>query len=129
MISRHGVTEFLDAFRHFAFKFYELEPDLLVVLDGDGEIIRVNPAFVEVTGRRERDVQGLSIVRLVAEADLSKFMRSFDLDRDGAAFRLLRAESGTVEVRLVRFFFDHRVDGTRVRNKEGYLILRSSGYG
>ena len=47
-MAKHGVTEFLHIFEDVATTFFDLETDLLIVLDTQGGIERVNPAWESV---------------------------------------------------------------------------------
>ncbi len=119
MAKRHGVTDFLRAFEDFGTTFFDIERDLLVVLDEVGNISRVNPAFERALGRTEASVLGNELIRYVIADDLAKFIRSFDTTLSPAPVRLLKREQGEVTVRLLAFKFKRSDEGLR-----GYLVLR-----
>ncbi len=121
-----SLTSFLKSFTHYGLRFFDLEPDLLIMLDRYGNIRRVNPAFVAATGRSEADVLGTSIVHLVLDMDLSKFMHAFDLGlpRRWPVFRLLHKDAGEIAVQLIRFDFKYIQIGSHLINEDGLLILR-----
>lgn len=124
MAKRHGVTEFLKAFEDVGTTFYDIEHDLLIVLDEQGNISRVNPAFERELGRSEANVLHFEMIRLVHEDDLAAFIRSFDKSLEHQPVRLLKRESGEIRARLVDFKFRRTDEGLR-----GYLILRPEGDG
>lgn len=119
---RHGVTEFLNVFQDIGATFFEISPDLHIVLDESGNILRVNPAFEKNLNRSEIDVLGRGIIRYIHQDDLAKFMHSFDYADDSEKsplFRLAKFEHGFITVRRVASKFRSTSDGQR-----GYLILR-----
>ena len=91
-MAKHGVTEFLDVFQSDGTIFFDVETDLLVKLDGGGNIMRVNPAFEKELGYSERDVIGKNLIEIAAMRDLDKL--------DPKAFRLLHKGGGEVIVRV-----------------------------
>ena len=104
-MAKHSVTEFLDAFRDYRVAAFDLETDLIIGLDKDGNIAVVNPAFEKVLGYREENMLHKPIVHFVSIHDLSKFIRIF-YDRDyRTPFDLLHCWSGVVTVRLVAYQF------------------------
>src|SRR5512139_930436 len=94
--------------------FFDLETDLLVTLDENGNISRVNLAFQQVLGYYEADVFGVGFIRLVDVDDWAKFIRAFNTP-ESQPFRLLHNVSGEISVRLI---------AARFRNGKGYLVLR-----
>lgn len=114
-MAKHGVTEFLQTFQDVGITFFDLETDLLVMLDDRGNIARVNPAWERVTGYAESDVIGHGIVQFVSIDDLAVFMRSFS-EKHSKPFRLLHYGGGVVVCRLV---------AARFRAGRGYLVLRT----
>ncbi len=119
MAKRHGVTEFLTVFSDIGTMFFDLERDLLVVLDEVGNISRVNPAFERLLERPEASVLGQELIRYVALDDLAKFIRSFDTTQTATTVRLLKRGQGEVAVTLIAYKF-RRTDG----GLRGYLVLR-----
>ena len=129
---KHGVTEFLQIFESIGRQFFDLETDLLIVLDETGAIERVNPAFERITGYAESDVLRVPIIKIIDNRDWSKFLNSFSV-KNPEPFRVLKKNSGTVEVRLIPPFlfkrrFDLREGETEMREDEvkrqGFLVLR-----
>jgi PAS domain-containing protein len=118
-VVKHGVTEFLQTFQDVGTTFFDIERDYLIVLDGEGNIKRVNPAFEKGLKRDESSVLKQGIIRLVLMDDWAKFMHSFDPIQHETIFRMLRAEQGVVSVRLIAYRF-RRVG----EEQHGYLILR-----
>ena len=94
--------------------FFEITPDLLVWLDEDGNIKRVNPAFVKSTDYAEMDLLGKGIAQLIEPYDLATFLKTFRLKRRPIV-RLLHRETGQVRVKLVAY---------RFRKSYGYLEFR-----
>ncbi len=118
-MAKHSVTAFLHAFEDFGTTFFDIERDLLIVLDETGNISRVNPAFERILDRTEASVLGQEMIRLVELDDLAKFIRSFDTTLEPAAVRLLKRGCGEVMVKLIAYRFKKTDEGLR-----GYLILR-----
>jgi len=116
---RHGVTDFLTAFQDVTTTFFSVETDLLVVLDEQGDIERVNPAFEKILNRPEREVIGRPIIVFVYAEDFAKFMRAFNSIKHAEPFRLLHRNYGVVAVRLVAYRFKKSVEIQR-----GFLVLR-----
>lgn len=114
-MAKRGVTEFLSAFQDVGITFFDIETDLLIVLDDRGNIARVNPAWERVTGYAESDVIGHGIAQFVSLDDLAVFLRSFS-EKHPRPFRLLHHGGGTVACRLV---------AARFRAGRGYLVLRT----
>lgn len=119
MTKRRGVTDFLVAFEDIGATFFDLETDLLVVLDEQGNIARINDAFERELGRSEFSVLRLELFRLIHEDDLAAFIKSFDSSVNPPPIRLLRRDSGDVVVRLAAYRFRKTDEGLR-----GYLVLR-----
>ncbi len=124
MTTRRGVTQFLKVFEGDSQIFFDAEIDLLIVLDAQGNIKRVNPSFERTLHRPEREVLGLPIVALVHVDDMAKFIRSFSLMTSTYPFRLLCKDAGSVLVDLMAFRF-RRID--EEAGRRGYLILRPLG--
>ncbi len=118
-MAKHGVTEFLSVFNDVGIIFFDIESDLLVVLDEQGNIDRVNQAFERVLSLAEPDVLGESIIKLILIDDWSKFLNSFDDLKRGKAFHLLHKDAGLIKVQLVSYRFKRTDLGQR-----GYLVLR-----
>lgn len=113
-MAKHGVTQYLDALYDTGMVFFEICPDLLIMLDESGLIKRVNPAFVKHTGYKESEVLGRGIIQVIAAHDAAAFFRTFT-SKHRAVVRLLHRHSGNVRVRLVAF---------RFRNERSYLEFR-----
>lgn len=64
MARKRGVTEYLDVFQNTGAVFFDIEPDLLIVVDGQGNIERVNPAFERATGYHEADIRNTPVIQL-----------------------------------------------------------------
>ncbi len=114
MVKRHGVTEFLQVFEDFGQQFFSLETDMLVMLDRNGNICRVNPAFETLTGYAESDVLGHGVTHFVDLNDLGKFLNAFTAVKP-SPFRMLHKGGGLVTMRLVSW---------RHRANKSYIILR-----
>lgn len=95
MARKRGVTDFLEVFEGDSTIFFDIETDILVKLDGGGNILRVNPAFERVLGYSERDVIGKSLIEISAMHDLDQL--------DPKAFRLLRKNGGEVIVKVEKW--------------------------
>lgn len=101
-VAKHGVTQYLTALSDVGMVFFEITPDLLIYLDQNGEISRVNPAFIKKTGYSEIEVMGKGIAQLIDPYDLAEFIRTF---RQRPIVRLLHRETGTIRVKLVAYRF------------------------
>lgn len=117
-----SVTRFLRAFNSYSQKFFEMEPDLEIVLDAQGNIIKVNPAFEKTLGRAEHEVRGVHIGQLINENDTAKFIRSFSLVSGVYSFRMLQRGGGNVEVTMINAQFVRVLDES---GRECFLILRA----
>lgn len=122
MSARRSVTQFLRAFNSYAQRFFEMEPDLEIVLDAQGNIIKVNPAFEKVLGYAEHEVRGTHIGQLIHGNDTAKFIRSFSLISGVYSFRMLQRGGGDVEVTMLRAQFVKVLDED---GRECFLILRT----
>lgn len=118
-MAKRGVTEFLKAFGDDHVVFFRAETDLLIALDEQGNIARVNPAFEKALEREESNVLHHEVIQFVHEDDLAKFIRSFDQSHAPDPIRLLKRNNGEIVARLIAFRFRRTDDGLR-----GYLILR-----
>ena len=118
-MAKHGVTEFLKTFEDVGTTFFDIERDFLIVLDKDGNVERVNPAFEKALDMTESSMLRQGIIRLVLMDDWAKFMRSFSDVQRQTTFRLLHAGYGVVSVRLIAYRFKATDNGQR-----GFLILR-----
>ena len=114
MSKRRGVTEFLSIFQDVGATFFDIESDLLIVLDKDGNIDRINPAFEKALNRTEAEVLGMGIIRFVMVDDWAKFIRGFSATHPEAV-RMLCKESGEIMVRLV---------ACRFKAGRGFIVLR-----
>jgi len=113
-VSKHGVTEFLALFADVGTTFFDIESDLLIVLDGQGGIERVNPAFERTLDRIESEVLRVPIIQLIDANDWAKFIRGFT-EIHPEAVRMLRKGNGDVLVRLV---------ACRFKGGRGFIVLR-----
>lgn len=118
-MARHGVTEFLSTFSDVGIQFFDIETDILIVLDETGNIDRVNPAFEKILNRAEPDVLGEPVIRLIFSGDWSRFLNSFNDLQRGNVFHLLHKDVGLIKVQLTAYKFKHTPLGQR-----GYLVLR-----
>lgn len=116
MERRRGVTDFLRIFEVVGATFFDIEEDLLVVLDEQGNISRVNPAFQKALNYHEADVFGVPLIQLVHADDWAKFIKAFNWHGPPQPFRLLRSTAGEMAVNLI---------AVRFRNGKGYLVMRS----
>ena len=94
--------------------FFDIETDLLIVLDENGDIERVNPAFTRVLGYSESEVLRVQLLRLIPSNDWSAFLNAFTAPQP-KAFRVMCKEQGEVTVRLV---------AVRFRAMRGFIVLR-----
>lgn len=115
-VAKHGVTTFLQTFEDDVSIMFDVVPDLLVVLDNQGTIKRVNKAFEQATGRNRYEVYGQGLSQFVLIDDLARFLRSFTAaEKDKQSFRLLHRDSGVVTCALIKW-----------RNQRGrsYIVMR-----
>ena len=114
MPKSRGVTEFLRAFEDVGQTFFDIESDLLIVLDEQGNIERVNPAFEQALNRKESEVLGLGMIRLICIDDWATFLRSFT-SPNPPAVRLLKRDCGEIVVKMIAF---------RFKSQRGFLAFR-----
>ena len=114
-----GVTDFLVAFKDVTTTFFDIETDLLVVLDADGDIERVNPVWVSILNRTEQECIGRPIIVFVLSDDFARFMRAFNSIKHSESFRLLHRDHGVISVKLVAYRFKKSADVQR-----GFLVMR-----
>lgn len=119
MSKRRGVTAFLEAFGDVGSTFFDLETDLLVMLDEQGNISRVNDTFERELDRTEFSVLHAEMIHLIHDDDLAAFIRSFGMRFDQPPIRLLKRNGGDVVVRLIRAAFRRTDSGVCA-----YLIFR-----
>lgn len=103
---KHGVTEFLQVFESDKSIFFDIETDLMITLDGGGNVRRVNPAFERVLGYTERDVMGISLVTIISMRDIEIY---------APLFVFLKKGGGLVTCQVVAW---------RTRNSQHYAIFR-----
>lgn len=115
---KHGVTEFLQAFHDLGVAFCDMETDILILLDEQGNIERVYPGFTRALGYTESDVLGYGVLRLVDGRDTAAFVKSFNLLPRPAPFRMFHKDGSEVWVRL---------EAARFIDKHGFLIIRKMG--
>jgi PAS domain-containing protein len=113
-VAKRGVTEFLRAFEDVGQTFFDIESDLLIVLNEHGNIERVNPAFERALERKEAEVLGLGMMRLICIDDWATFLRSFT-SPDPPPVRILKREQGEIVCRMIAF---------RFKNQRGFLAFR-----
>lgn len=117
---KRSVTTWLDTFSQVMAVFFDLETDLLVVLDGQGHIERINPAAEKLLGYEPGKLHGAFLIELVSMGDLTTFIedcRRDNIGDTGMPFHLLRRGGGLCRVRLVKFWFEKT-------SQQSYLILR-----
>lgn len=115
-MAKHGVTEFLQVYEGIAGTFFDIESDLLIVLDKQGGIERVNPSWERITGYTESDVLRNAIIHYVDVDDYARFIRGFT-ESHPEPFRLLHKGGGLVRVRLI---------ACRFRQGRGFIVLRKA---
>jgi PAS domain S-box-containing protein len=115
VVKRPGVTAFLDAFRDINLQLCDMETDLLIVLDEQGQITRTYPGFTKALGYSEAEVLGLGIVRLINGDDMMIFVKAATGFPYPRPFKMMHKGGSEVMVRLVAAQF---VDQC------GYLIMR-----
>jgi PAS domain S-box-containing protein len=113
-MARRGVTRFLESLESDQAVFFDLAPDLLVVLDEEGVVKRVNPAVERALGRNRLELIGRPFAQLVLSEDHLRFVGAFTSARE-RTFRLLHKENGVVTCRLM-------VWGSR--SGRGYIVMR-----
>lgn len=121
MTHDRSVTRFLRAFNSYSQKFFEMESDYEIVLDAQGNIVKVNPAFEKGLRYAEYEVKGIHISQLIHMNDTAKFIRSFSLVPGVYSFRMLKHGGGDVEVAMINAQFVRMLDE---RGRECFLILR-----
>ena len=105
-MAKHGVTEFLSAFRDTTVRFADHETDLWIELDANGCIQRVWPGFTRALGYAEANILGRPIIDLIDIDTLAMFIKSFGwYDRPYPAFRMMHRGGGLVKVRMEWYEF------------------------
>ena len=89
-------------------------PDLLVVLDSDGTVRKVNAALEQALGYDRTELYGQGFARLVWPDDIMTFVRAFTAPSP-APFRLLHKGSGLVMCGLVKW---------QSRHNRGFVVIR-----
>ena len=102
------------AFEDVGAQFFEIETDLLIVLDAHGNISRVNPAFEQALERKESEVLGLGMIRLIRVDDWATFLRSFTSPHPPPV-RLLKKDAGEIVVKMIAF---------RFKGQRGFIAFR-----
>jgi PAS domain S-box-containing protein len=102
---RHGVTTFLSAMADDNSTIIELMPDLVIVIDHDGNIRKVNSAFERTLGYKRSEMYGSGIARIVVVEDLSNFIKAFSefVPSDPQPFRLYHKDYGVVAFKLIKW--------------------------
>lgn len=113
-MARHGVTQFLELFNDVGRVFFDLESDLLIVVNEHGEIFDCNPATERELNRAKAEMLSVPFMRFFYDGELLDFVQEFYKPR-GRCFRMLRRESGEIQVRLIAF---------RSYRDYGYIVLR-----
>jgi PAS domain S-box-containing protein len=121
-VVKRGVTDFLQVFEDVGATFFDIERDVLIVLDECGNISRVNPAFERYLGRQEINVIHHEIIRYIHPGDLAAFIRSFDTSVAPQPIRMVRWDDGELVVKLLAWKFKRTDEGQR-----GFLVLRPVG--
>lgn len=104
MAPKHGVTEFLSAFKDETVRFSDAETDLWILLDGKGCIRRVWPGFTRALGYNEVNIIGNPITDYIDIDTLAVFIKSFGW-KNREPFRMLRRGGGLVTVRMEWYEF------------------------
>lgn len=105
-MAKYGVTTFLQTLESDSVEFFELIPDLLVVLDRDGRVVRVNRSFERTLGCKRTEIYGQGLARVVLVDDLAMFIRAFK-NPESQPFRLLRKDDGVVMCKLIKWQYRH----------------------
>jgi PAS domain S-box-containing protein len=116
VVKRPGVTAFLDAFSDTNLQLCDMETDLLIVLDGQGQITRTYPGFTKALGYTEADVLGMNIMRLIESDDVMTFVKAATGFPYPRPFRMTHKGGGVVKVKLEAAQFNDQ--------QCGYLIMR-----
>ena len=105
---KRGATAWLDAFDSALLRFFELEPDVLILLDENGFIRRVNAAVLQYLDYAPGALDGVPLITLLAQGDLTRLGKAAHLASLGLPtepLHLLRRGGSTIAVRLIRFQF------------------------
>ena len=101
---KHGVTEFLSAFKDTTARFADHETDLWIELDGQGCIYRVWPGFTKALGYEESNILGTPIINFIDLDTLAIFIKSFGWN-ERQTFNMLHRGGGLVSVRMEWYEF------------------------
>lgn len=119
-MTKHGVTEFLRAFKDQHLIFVEAETDFLITVDEVGRVVYVNPAVEERLERRRAQFLHHEIAQFINENDLARFIHSFDKSRDPEPIRFLKWGNGEVAATMINFIFQQNEENKLF----GYLLFR-----
>ena len=119
-MAKHGVTEFLRAFKDEHLIFFDAETDFLITVDEIGRVVDVNPAVVEKLERSREQFLYHEIVQFISENDLARFIHAFDKLREREQIRFLKFGKGEIIVTMINFVFKQNEEGKLC----GYLIFR-----
>jgi hypothetical protein len=103
-VVKHGVTEFLSAFRDTTARFADHETDLWIELDGQGLVYRIWPGFERALGYKEQNILGNPIIDFVDINTLATFIKSFGWN-ERQPFNMLHRGGGLVAVRMEWYEF------------------------
>ena len=114
-----GVTRYLTILDSDQAVLFDLDPDLLVVIDKAGNIVRVNRAFEDVVGYTRYQICGIGVglSRFIVMEDIIRFIRSFDHPGENQAnmFRFSRHGGGETVCCLIKW---------QCRRGRSYLVFR-----
>ncbi len=77
--------------------FFNLSADLLAILDSEGRVVRLNPAFAETLGESEESLRGVDLASFMDADDVHGFRTAIEtVEADGGA-RPIEARCQTIE--------------------------------
>ena len=98
----------------------DLSPDFLIILDGEGKIIRVNQSFETITGKKKKELIGSFIYEFIPEKIIKKIK--------GKTIRKKRVKNIEINInRPGREFLPCNFSGEVFTSKEGETIIYLSG--
>lgn len=77
--------------------FFNLSADLLAILDSEGRVVRLNPAFAETLGESEDSLLGVDLASFMESGDVGSFRAALSSVEEGGAARPVEARCQTIE--------------------------------
>lgn len=77
--------------------FFNLSADLLAILDSEGRVVRLNPAFAETLGESEEALRGVDLASFMETGEVEAFRAALGAVEEGGAAQPVEARCQTIE--------------------------------